>query len=102
MREFLYVDDAAEACVFLMERDIGEGLFNVGTGEDMTIRALAETVKEVVGYRGGIVFDSSKPDGTPRKLLDISRLRALGWRPRTALRDGIAMAYRDFLAQLPQ
>lgn len=101
-REFLYVDDAAEACVFLMERDIGEGLFNVGTGEDLTIRELAQTVKDVVGFGGGIVFDSTKPDGTPRKLLDISRLRSLGWQPRTGLREGIAMTYRDFLSQLPQ
>ena len=92
-REFLYVDDLAEACVHLMERDYDGPLLNIGTGEDVTIRELAETVMAVVGYRGRIVYDASKPDGTPRKLLDVSRLHALGWRARTGLRAGIAMAY---------
>ena len=92
-REFLYVDDLADACVHLMERGYDGTLLNVGTGEDVTIRELAETVKSVVGFEGRIVFDSSKPDGTPRKLLDVSRLAALGWRARTPLRDGIRMAY---------
>ena len=92
-REFLYVDDLADACVHLMERGYDGTLLNVGTGEDVTIRELAETVKSVVGFEGRIVFDSSKPEGTPRKLLDVSRLAALGWRARTPLRDGIRKAY---------
>ncbi len=92
-REFLYVDDLADACVFLMERGYAGGLLNVGTGEDVTIRELAETVMAVVGFRGRIVYDASKPDGTPRKLLDVSRLAALGWRARTPLAEGIARAY---------
>jgi GDP-L-fucose synthase len=98
MREFLYVDDMAEACVFLMEHaEIQDGFFNVGTGQDVTIRELAETVMEVVGFKGEIVFDASKPDGTPRKLLNVDRLRGLGWQAKTSLRDGIARAYADFL-----
>jgi GDP-L-fucose synthase len=92
-REFLYVDDLADACVFLMQHGYDGPLLNVGTGQDVTIRELAETVMDVVGFAGRIVFDSSKPDGTPRKLLDVSRLAALGWRARTALRDGIVAAY---------
>jgi GDP-L-fucose synthase len=98
-REFLYVDDMADACVFLMEGGISEGLFNVGTGEDVTIRELAETVMRVVGFQGGIVYDASKPDGTPRKLLNVDRMRGLGWQAGTSLRDGIAKAYADFLTQ---
>jgi len=96
-REFLYVDDLADACVFLMEKDVGEGIYNIGVGEDVSIRELAETVMSLVGFSGAIVFDATKPDGTPRKLLDVSRLRDLGWRARTPLREGIALAYRDFL-----
>ena len=96
-REFLYVDDMADACVFLMENGACEGLFNIGTGTDVTIRELAETVMDVVGFRGEIVFDAGKPDGTPRKLLNVERMRAIGWEARTALRDGIARAYADFL-----
>ena len=92
-REFLYVDDMADACVFMMENDINEGMFNVGSGSDVTIRELAQMVMEVVGLHGGIVFDSSKPDGTPRKLLDVSRLKALGWQARTDLAEGIRLAY---------
>ena len=92
-REFLHVDDLADACVHLMERDYDGPLVNVGTGEDVTIRELAETVMQVVGFQGRIVFDSSKPDGTPRKLLDVSRLTSLGWQARTSLRDGIRSAY---------
>ena len=98
-REFLYVDDLADACVHLMERGYDGPIVNVGTGEDVTIRELAETVMQVVGFNGRIVFDTSKPDGTPRKLLDVSRLSALGWRARTTLRDGIAMANADFVGQ---
>ena len=95
-REFLYVDDLADACVHLMARDYDGPLLNVGTGEDVTIRELAETVMEVVGFEGRILFDSSKPDGTPRKLLDVSRLAALGWRASTALREGILRSHADF------
>jgi GDP-L-fucose synthase len=92
-REFLYVDDLADACVHLMERDYDGPLVNIGCGQDVTIRELAETVMDVVGCKAKITFDTSKPDGTPRKLLDVSRLAALGWRARTALREGIAQAY---------
>src|SRR5574340_764593 len=106
-REFLYSDDMADACVFLMNLPDAQfasllsprfpPLINIGCGEDLTIRELTETVKEVVGYPGDIVFDTSKPDGTPRKLLDVSRLAALGWKPHISLKEGIAQAYRDFL-----
>jgi GDP-L-fucose synthase len=92
-REFLYVDDLADACVHLMERGYDGPLVNIGTGEDVTIRELAETVMRVVGFNGHISFDGSKPDGTPRKLLDVSRLASLGWRARTPLVDGIRAAY---------
>lgn len=101
MREFLYVDDLADACVFLMEQDIDSGLYNVGTGEDVTIRELAETVMSVVGFHGKIEFDSGKPDGTPRKLLNVDRMRDLGWHAQTSLQDGIARAYADFLTRTP-
>lgn len=97
-REFLYVDDLADACVFLMQQDYDGPLVNIGTGEDVTIRELAAIVMEVIGFEGTIVFDSGKPDGTPRKLLDVGRLRALGWQARTGLREGIALAYEDFKA----
>lgn len=97
-REFLYVDDLADACVFLMEReDINSGLLNVGTGIDLTIRELAQLVMEIVGFRGEIVFDTTRPDGTPRKLLDVSQIRSLGWESKTALREGVRLAYADFL-----
>ena len=99
-REFLYADDMAEACVLLMERhhafEIGE-LINLGYGEDMTIRELAEAVARVVGFEGELRFDSSKPDGTPRKLLDSSRIHGYGWRALTPLHTGIGFAYADFL-----
>lgn len=98
-REFLYVDDLAEACVFLMETGYDGPLINVGTGEDVTIRELAETVKEIVGFNGGLVFDTNKPDGTPRKLLDVSKLKNLGWNPKFTLTDGVRAAYDDFLAR---
>jgi GDP-L-fucose synthase len=99
MREFLYVDDLADACVHMMARGYDGPLVNVGTGEDVTIRELAETVMDVVGFHGRIVFDATKPDGMPRKLLDVGRLHALGWRHKVSLREGIALAYRDFLAR---
>jgi len=92
-REFLYVEDLADACVYLMEAGYDGPLLNIGTGVDVSIRELAETVMEVVGYRGNITFDASKPDGTPRKLLDVDRLTALGWTARTQLLDGIRLAY---------
>ena len=93
-REFLYVDDMADACVFLMEKSIHHGIYNVGTGADVTIRELAKVVMAVVGFEGDIVFDHTKPDGTPRKLLDVSRLKALGWEAKTPLIEGIALAYK--------
>ncbi len=102
MREFLYVDDMADACVFIMESGIREGMFNVGTGEDVTINELANTIMSVVGHHCDIVFDSSKPDGTPRKLLNVDRMRRLGWQSQTPLREGIAKAYADFLAKVMQ
>lgn len=101
MREFLYADDLADACVFLMTQGYDGPLVNIGTGTDVTIRELAETVVKVVGFQGELSFDTSKPDGTPRKLMDVSRLRNLGWQARTRLEDGIALAYQDFLARHP-
>jgi GDP-L-fucose synthase len=98
-REFLYVDDLADACVHLMNQGYDGPLVNIGTGEDVTIRELADTVMDVVGFKGRIVYDSSKPDGTPRKLLDVGRLHALGWQARTGLRDGIRAAYAEYLAR---
>jgi len=92
-REFLHVDDMADACVFLMARPGVDEMVNVGTGEDLTIADLASLVRDVVGYGGDVVYDASKPDGTPRKLLDVTRLSSLGWKPRIALRDGIAATY---------
>lgn len=92
-REFLYVDDLADACLHLMVTGYDGPLVNIGTGEDVTIRELAETVMEVVGFQGDIVFDGTKPDGTPRKLLDVSRLTELGWRATTSLLNGINQAY---------
>lgn len=97
MREFLYADDLADACVHLMNTGYDGALVNIGTGTDVTIRELAETVVRVVGFQGDLQFDTSKPDGTPRKLMDVSRLRGLGWQARTALEDGIRLAYQDFL-----
>jgi GDP-L-fucose synthase len=96
-REFLFVDDLADACVYLMNHyDNGE-IINVGTGEDVSIRDLAQLVSEVVGYKGDVRFDTSKPDGTPRKLLDVTRLAELGWRYQTPVREGIEKTYRWFL-----
>ncbi|MDR1452226.1 MAG: GDP-L-fucose synthase [Helicobacteraceae bacterium] len=96
-REFLDADDLADACVFLMEKGVDGGLYNIGCGEDITIRELAETIMRIVGFDGKIVFDASKPDGTPRKLLDVSRMDALGWRYKIPLKEGIAKAYGDFI-----
>lgn len=96
-REFLFADDLAEACVFLMDTYNEEQLINVGTGEDMSIADLAHLIKDIIGFKGEIVFDSSKPDGTPRKLMDVSKLHKLGWKHKIELREGIQLAYRDFL-----
>ncbi len=96
-REFLHVDDLADACLFLMRRYDGAEHVNVGTGEDLTIRELAETVRDIVYPEAKLIFDPSKPDGTPRKLLDVSRLHGLGWRHRIGLREGIESSYRWFL-----
>lgn len=98
-RELLHLDDLEDACVFLIEKGVVEGIYNIGVGEDVTIRELAETVMSVVGFNGRIAFDASKPDGTRRKQLDVSRLRDIGWQARIPLRDGIALAFRDFLAR---
>ncbi|MEU5717348.1 GDP-L-fucose synthase [Streptomyces sp. NPDC020403] len=98
-REFLHVDDLAAACVRLLEVYDGDEPVNVGCGEDLTIRELAETVREVTGYRGSVAWDTSKPDGTPRKLLDVSRLSSLGFSPRIPLRDGIARTYAWWLGR---
>lgn len=97
MREFLYVEDMADACVFLMEKNVTDGVYNIGTGTDVTINQLAHTVMQAVGFDGQIEFDSSKPDGTLRKLLDVSNMANLGWSARTSLPDGITFTYRDFL-----
>ena len=100
MREFLHVDDMADACVFIMEKEVQDGIFNVGTGVDITIRELAETIAAEVGFSGKLVFDDSKPDGTPRKLLDVSRLKALGWQARIPLREGIRLTHRAYVEGL--
>jgi GDP-L-fucose synthase len=99
LREFLYSDDLARACLFLLENYEEEQLINIGYGSDVTIKQLAETVQRVVGYSGGITWDTSKPDGTPRKLMDSSRLFALGWKPQVDLETGIRRAYDFFLTQ---
>ena len=96
-REFLHVDDLADALVFLIAHYDAEEIINVGTGEDLTIRELCEIVRDVVGYKGEMVFDTTMPDGTPRKIMDVSRLRFLGWSPKTPLRQGIESTYRWYL-----
>ncbi len=98
-REFLYVDDLADACIQLMKNYSGDELINIRTGEDITIAEFARVVAAIVGYPGEISFDTSRPDGTPRKLLDVSRLAKLGWRARTSLVDGIKLTYQAYLAQ---
>lgn len=96
-REFLFADDLAEACIFLMENYNEEQLVNIGTGEDLSIADLATLVKDIVGFNGKLVFDSTKPDGTPRKLMDVTKLHNLGWKHTIELSEGIKMAYKDFL-----
>ena len=95
-REFLHVDDLADACVYIMQHHDGDELVNIGCGEDIPIGQLARLVAEVVGHEGALEFDTSKPDGTPRKLLDVLRLARLGWSPRIALKDGVASTYQWF------
>jgi GDP-L-fucose synthase len=97
-REFLHVDDLAAACLLLLEKYNSPEIINIGCGEDITIRELAELISDVIGFNGGLVWDKTKPDGTPRKLLDVTRIRALGWRPAIPLRQGIAQTYQWFLA----
>ena len=97
-REFLAVDDLADACIFVMKYYSAANFLNVGTGQDITIAEFAQLVADVIGYRGRLVFDTSRPDGAPQKLLDVSKLTQLGWRAKTPLREGIATAYADFLA----
>lgn len=98
LREFLYVDDLADFCVFLMNHYSGDETVNAGTGKELSIRDLAETIARVIGYEGQILWDTSKPNGTPRKLLDVSKATALGWKYKTELEDGIRLAYEDFLS----
>ncbi|HPJ82046.1 MAG TPA: NAD-dependent epimerase/dehydratase family protein, partial [Saccharofermentans sp.] len=95
-REFLFVDDLADACLFLMKNYSGNDFFNIGTGEDVTIRELAELIGQVNGYKGELKFDTSKPDGTPRKLLDVSRIHRIGWRHKTELKKGLKTTYEWF------
>ncbi len=97
MREFLYVDDLADACIFLMNEYLSNETINVGSGREVSIRELAETIQKVIGFTGEIILDASKPDGTPRKLLDTTRLQSLGWKPQTDLETGLELAYRDFI-----
>ncbi|WP_304343813.1 GDP-L-fucose synthase [Chryseobacterium koreense] len=96
MREFLYVDDLAEAVLFAVENKLSENLYNVGTGKDITIRELAETIQKITGHTGEIIWDSSKPDGTPRKLMDVSKLSKMGWSYKTDLKEGIEKTYQWF------
>jgi GDP-L-fucose synthase len=97
MREFLHVDDLAKAVVFALENGLPENLYNIGTGEDITIKQLAETIQSIVGHQGNIVWDSSKPDGTPRKLMDVSKINSLGWKAEISLEEGIRDTYSWFL-----
>jgi GDP-L-fucose synthase len=97
LREFLFADDLADACYYLMQSYNEPGLVNIGTGEDITIKDLAFLVKKIVGYEGEITFDSSKPDGTPRKLMDVSKLADAGWKYKITLEEGIKLAYADFV-----
>jgi len=99
MREFLFADDLAEACFYLMQNYNEPGLVNIGTGEDLSIKDLALLIKQIVGYPGEIKFDTTKPDGTPRKLMDVTKLANAGWKYHTTLEQGIALAYQDFLSK---
>jgi len=97
-REFLHVDDCAAACLFLMDQYDGSEIVNIGVGEDIAIRDLAELIKTVTGFTGDVVYDSSKPDGTPRKLIDTSKIRGLGWLPTTSLEQGVRSTYEWYLS----
>ncbi len=97
MREFLFADDLADACLFLMEHYNEKEIINIGCGTDITIKELAALIKEITGFTGNLIFDTTKPDGTPRKLLDVTKINTLGWHYRTKLKDGIQLAYNDFL-----
>lgn len=99
MREFLFADDLADACYFLMENYNEGNLINIGTGEDLTIKDLALAIKEVVGFEGELIFDTTKPDGTPRKLMDVSKLHNLGWKHQIELKEGLKLAYQDYLTK---
>lgn len=99
-REFLFADDLADACYLLMQSYNEPNLINIGTGEDLSIKELALLIKEVVGYEGSLTFDTSKPDGTPRKLMDVSKLHALGWKHRVDLKQGLTLAYQDYLSKI--
>jgi GDP-L-fucose synthase len=99
-REFLHVDDLADACVFLMNHYEDSQIINIGVGKDISISELADLIKDIVGFKGTIRYDRSKPDGTPRKLLDVSKLRALGWQPKISLREGIARTYGWYVENL--
>lgn len=99
MREFLFADDLADACYFLMQNFNEAGFVNIGTGHDLTIKDLALLIKKIIGFEGTLIFDSSKPDGTPRKLMDVSKLNTLGWKHKIELEEGIQLAYKDFLAK---
>ena len=101
-REFLYADDLAEACIYLMENYDGREFVNIGTGEDLSIKELAGLVSKEVGFEGEIVFDTSKPDGTPRKLMDVSKLHSMGWKHSIELPEGIKLSYEDFLSNTTQ
>ena len=100
MREFLFVDDMAEAVVFALENNLPEYLYNIGTGKDITIKELAETIQKVTGHKGKILWDASKPDGTQRKLMDVSKMKEIGWEYLTELEDGIKKTYAWFLENI--
>lgn len=99
LREFLYADDLGEACLFLMEAYSQDQFINIGVGEDLSIGSLALLIKEIVGFEGALIFDSSKPDGTPRKLMDVTKIRELGWKHKVSLAEGIKLAYADYIAK---
>ena len=100
MREFLFVDDMADAVVYALENNLPEYLYNIGTGKDITIKELAETIQKIIGYQGNIIWDNSKPDGTPRKLMDVSKMKEIGWGYSTELEDGIQKTYQWFLENI--
>ncbi len=102
MREFLHVNDMAEAVVFAVENSFKDNLYNVGTGKDMTIKSLAELIQKITGHKGGINWDSDKPDGTPRKLMDVSKMTVAGWQAKIELEDGIKETYAWFLKNIDQ